>query len=416
MESHSNLLRALPRILRSSLDVFKGTRNLFFSTPTRKTFTFEQQQQLSSSLLRTVADDASLASLISTTSNVVVHFGASWCDPCKAMNDIMETLASEFAASSSSSDSQNQRTVFAYCDAEILEDSAETYEVTSVPTFLVFREAKVVKTIEGADGGQLAQAVSTYCSSSVKGSEGSKTTSGTTVMKATSNKEKENVKPDGGGKETEEELQKRLIHLTTVQPVVLFMKGNRESPQCGFSRKSSEALTNAGITYGTFDILSDENVRQGLKVFSDWPTYPQLYLNGELAGGNDIILEMAADGTLKTECEQAIEKWTKAKTERTNKRIESILAQSKDILLFMKGSPNEPKCGFSSKVVNALNKSGEEYDTFDILKDDEIRQGMKVYSDWPTFPQLYYKKELLGGCDIVLEMGADGSLKDEITK
>ena len=371
---------------------------------------------MSSSLLRNVADDASLASLISTTSNVVVHFGASWCDPCKAMNDIMETLASEFAASSSSSDSQNQRTVFAYCDAEILEDSAETYEVTSVPTFLVFREAKVVKTIEGADGGQLAQAVSTYCSSSVKGSEGSKTTSGTTVMKATSNKEKENVKPDGGGKETEEELQKRLIHLTTVQPVVLFMKGNRESPQCGFSRKSSEALTNAGITYGTFDILSDENVRQGLKVFSDWPTYPQLYLNGELAGGNDIILEMAADGTLKTECEQAIEKWTKAKTERTNKRIESILAQSKDILLFMKGSPNEPKCGFSSKVVNALNETGEEYDTFDILKDDEIRQGMKVYSDWPTFPQLYYKKELLGGCDIVLEMAADGSLKDEITK
>jgi len=373
---------------------------------------------MSSSLLRTVADDASLASLISTTSNVVVHFGASWCDPCKAMNDIMETLASEFAASMSlsSSDSQNQRTVFAYCDAEILEDSAETYEVTSVPTFLVVREGKVVKTIEGADGGQLAQAVSTYCSSSVKGSEGSKTTSGTTVMKATSNKEKENVKPDSGGKETEEELQKRLIHLTTVQPVVLFMKGNRESPQCGFSRKSSEALTNAGITYGTFDILSDENVRQGLKVFSDWPTYPQLYLNGELAGGNDIILEMAADGTLKTECEQAIEKWTKAKTERTNKRIESILAQSKDILLFMKGSPNEPKCGFSSKVVNALNETGEEYDTFDILKDDEIRQGMKVYSDWPTFPQLYYKKELLGGCDIVLEMAADGSLKDEITK
>ena len=122
---------------------------------------------MSSSLLRTVADDASLASLISTTSNVVVHFGASWCDPCKAMNDIMETLASE-SASSSSSDSQNQRTVFAYCDAEILEDSAETYGVTSVPTFLVFREAKVVKTIEGADGGQLAQAVSTYFSSSVK--------------------------------------------------------------------------------------------------------------------------------------------------------------------------------------------------------------------------------------------------------
>lgn len=364
-----------------------------------------------SSLLKTIQDDQSLATLVSSTPRVVIHFGASWCDPCKAMNEIMETLASEFAASSESTTPVS----FAYCDAEELEDSAEKYEVTSVPTFVITNDAKVVKTIEGADGGQLAQAVKTYCSSSSsasRGSEGATTT--TTVMKAS--KEKENAKPTTTSAETEEELQKRLVHLTTVQPVVLFMKGNRESPQCGFSRKSSEALTNAGITYGTFDILSDENVRQGLKVFSDWPTYPQLYLNGELAGGNDIILEMAADGTLKTECEQAIEKWTKTKTEKTNKRIESILAESKDILLFMKGSPDEPKCGFSSKVVKALNETGEAYDTFDILKDDEIRQGMKVYSDWPTFPQLYYKKELMGGCDIVLEMAADGSLKEEITK
>ena len=143
MESHSNLLRvALPRILRSSLDVFKGTKSLFLHTHTQDLLNLSSGSSMSSSLLRTVADDASLASLISTTSNVVVHFGASWCDPCKAMNDIMETLASESAASSSSSDSQNQRTVFAYCDAEILEDSAETYEVTSVPTFLVFREGK----------------------------------------------------------------------------------------------------------------------------------------------------------------------------------------------------------------------------------------------------------------------------------
>jgi len=123
--------------------------------------------------------------------------------------------------------------------------------------------------------------------------------------------------------------------------------------------------------------------------------------------------------------EEEEEKGEKTRTRTTNpkktgktgmlNRVPNV-AQSKDILLFMKGSPNEPKCGFSSKVVNALNETGEEYDTFDILKDDEIRQGMKVYSDWPTFPQLYYKKELLGGCDIVLEMAADGSLKDEITK
>ena len=362
-------------------------------------------------LLITIPDDHTLSVLVESSPLVVVHFGAEWCAPCKAMNDAMEALAGEVENSNA----------FAYCDAEVLEESAEKYEVTSVPTFVIVKSGEVVKTIEGADVGQLTRAVKMHCFSNAKNVEDEgkfKATNKTTVMKASKEKETTNGNNNNnnGRKETEEELQKRLVHLTTVQPVVLFMKGNRESPQCGFSRKSSEALTNCGIAYGTFDILSDENVRQGLKVFSDWPTYPQLYLNGELAGGNDIILEMASDGTLKTECERAIDAWTKAKTERTNKRIESILAESKNILLFMKGSPDEPKCGFSSKVVSALRETGVEYDTFDILKDEEIRQGMKAYSDWPTFPQLYYKKELLGGCDIVLEMAADGSLKEEITK
>ena len=139
------------------------------------------------------------------------------------MNDIMETLASE-SASSSSSDSQNQRTVFAYCDAEILEDSAETYGVT------LCQHSRLSGGESGEDDrrrGRWAVSASGeyvllfFCEGKRKVRR--RKTSGTTVMKATSNKETENVKPDGGGKETEEELQKRLIHLTTVQPVVLFM-------------------------------------------------------------------------------------------------------------------------------------------------------------------------------------------------
>ena len=341
----------------------------------------------------------------------VVHFGAEWCDPCSHMNAIMETLAKEHSA---------EKVKFLYVDCERLEDLTEEYGVTSVPTFMVVRDQVVVKTIEGADVEQLTQAVSTYCvRDDFDGEDVHKSGSkgNATVMKATGGRDslvtatKEN---NSKTNETEEELRKRLIHLTTVQPVVLFMKGNRESPQCGFSRKSSEALTKCEIKYGTFDILSDDAVRQGLKAYSDWPTYPQLYLNGELAGGNDIILEMAADGTLKRECENAIKKWNEEKQEKINKRIEKLLDDSKPVLLFMKGTPDEPKCGFSSKVVAALNKiSGlASYDTFDILNDEDIRAGMKIYSDWPTFPQLYYKKELLGGCDIVLEMSETGELNE----
>ena len=88
----------------------------------------------------------------------------------------------------------------------------------------------------------------------------------------------------------------------------------------------------------------------------------------------------------RNNAKRAIDTWTKAKTERTNKRIESILAESKNILLFMKGSPDEPKCGFSSKVVSALRETGAAFDTFDILKDEEIRQGMKAYSDLADVP------------------------------
>jgi Grx4 family monothiol glutaredoxin len=75
------------------------------------------------------------------------------------------------------------------------------------------------------------------------------------------------------------------------------------------------------------------------------------------------------------------------------------LVNSSKVMLFMKGSPEEPRCGFSRKVVN-------------ILSDETVRQGMKTYANWPTFPQLYVEGELLGGCDIILEMNENGELKE----
>merc|ERR1711871_919094 len=90
-----------------------------------------------------------------------------------------------------------------------------------------------------------------------------------------------------------EEKLKRLIHLA---PVMIFIKGTPSATQCGFSHSIVEILDEESITYGHFNILSDEEVRQQLKVFSDWPTYPQVYVKGELVGGLDIIREMRANG------------------------------------------------------------------------------------------------------------------------
>jgi len=81
-----------------------------------------------------------------------------------------------------------------------------------------------------------------------------------------------------------------------------------------------------------------------------------------------------------------------------------------DVVLYMKGTKSMPQCGFSSKVAGVLNFMGVEYADINVLADDDIRQGIKDYSDWPTIPQLYVKGEFVGGCDIIVEMTLSGEL------
>lgn len=92
-------------------------------------------------------------------------------------------------------------------------------------------------------------------------------------------------------------------------------------------------------------------------------------------------------------------------------RIEEQL-KSHDILLYMKGTPDFPQCGFSGQAVAALNAIGKPFAFVNIFEDEEIRQGLKEYSNWPTFPQLYVKGELVGGSDIMVEMYHSGELKE----
>ena len=82
-----------------------------------------------------------------------------------------------------------------------------------------------------------------------------------------------------------------------------------------------------------------------------------------------------------------------------------------DVCLFMKGTPDAPQCGFSMAVTNMLKLLELNFHSVNVLEDQKIREGIKVYSDWPTIPQLYIKKEFVGGCDIVKEMYENGELK-----
>ena len=93
-----------------------------------------------------------------------------------------------------------------------------------------------------------------------------------------------------------------------------------------------------------------------------------------------------------------------------NDRIKDQLSTN-DVILYMKGTPDFPQCGFSGQAVAALNAVGKSFAYVNIFEDPEIREGLKVYSNWPTFPQLYIKGELIGGSDIVMEMYQKGELQ-----
>lgn len=97
----------------------------------------------------------------------------------------------------------------------------------------------------------------------------------------------------------------------------------------------------------------------------------------------------------------------------TKSRIEKILSENR-IVLFMKGSPSFPQCGFSARAVAVLKELGAEFGSVDVLADEDIRDAIKIYGNWPTIPQLYINKELIGGSDIMLEMYQAGELKDMV--
>ncbi len=102
------------------------------------------------------------------------------------------------------------------------------------------------------------------------------------------------------------DVQQRIDDLVKNHPVILFMKGSAQFPMCGFSGRAIEILKACGVAdFKTFNVLEDEAVRQGIKEYANWPTIPQLYINGEFVGGCDIMMEMYQSGELQQELAKA---------------------------------------------------------------------------------------------------------------
>ena len=99
----------------------------------------------------------------------------------------------------------------------------------------------------------------------------------------------------------------------------------------------------------------------------------------------------------------------------TNAKIKKLIDDN-EVILFMKGNPTFPQCGFSSVACQVLKAIGSRYETFDVLQDPDIREGIKVFSNWPTIPQLYIRGEFIGGADIIRELYESGELAKIISK
>jgi len=210
---------------------------------------------------------------------LVVSFHAPWAAPCAQMATVLSTLASEYPVTEPPS------TSWVKINAEDLSDISEEYNVTAVPFLVLIRNGEVLETVSGSSAVRVRNAIESHAN---KAGTAATTNSGPAAV----------PRDDGGEVATEEDPEKkkqdlfrRLGDLVKAAPVMLFMKGTPSEPKCGFSRQLVGILRDNAVKYGFFNILADDEVRQGLKEFADWPTFPQLWVDGELVGGLDIVKE-----------------------------------------------------------------------------------------------------------------------------
>ncbi|KKY26473.1 putative monothiol glutaredoxin-4 [Phaeomoniella chlamydospora] len=262
-----------------------------------------------SSLVEIESEDAfnhHVASLTPSTL-LVISFHTPWAAPCAQMKTVLNVLASTYPVT-------NPPTVsFVSINAEELPEVSENYDVTAVPFLVLVRGGQTLETVSGSDASKVRATVERYAGQGNASHKGipppleatprKEDTSTTNGVKNLSGYAPQSNDPatapetsSADAQSLKEELFARLGNLVKAAPVMLFMKGTPSSPQCGFSRQLVAILREKGVKYGFFNILADDEVRQGLKEFADWPTFPQLWVGGELVGGLDIVKEeIAAD-------------------------------------------------------------------------------------------------------------------------
>ncbi|XP_068150516.1 glutaredoxin 3 [Drosophila tropicalis] len=197
---------------------------------------------------------------INSEKTTVVLFAADWAEQCAQVKDVLEELTKVLGS---------EKLQFISLNAEQYPEISMKHQIDAVPTVIFFTKGSAVDRVDGVD------------------------------IAAITSKSKKLAESASSAAATGQSLDERLKALINKSPLMIFMKGDRQAPRCGFSKQLIAIVNETNLPYETFDILGDEEVRQGLKTYSDWPTYPQVYVKGELIGGLDIIKELVAGNELE---------------------------------------------------------------------------------------------------------------------
>lgn len=228
---------------------------------------------------------------------IVLYFYTKWAEPCKSTNELVSALSHEF---------RNENASFLAVDADINNEIVELFDVSIVPYFIFIQNGRVLEELSGDDPKKFVQILDQYlCISStlfLNAQQGDNVNNhhhfhnsdseDSVVSQYTAESEYTDEEING---QNEEKFDKKLSKLVQAAPVMVFLKGSPSEPKCGYSRQMVKILRENKIRFGFFDILRDDNVRKNMKRFSDWPTFPQLYINGEFQGGLDIVKETLED-------------------------------------------------------------------------------------------------------------------------
>uniref|UniRef100_A0A0K8RKE3 Thioredoxin domain-containing protein n=1 Tax=Ixodes ricinus TaxID=34613 RepID=A0A0K8RKE3_IXORI len=318
--------------------------------------------------LRAVSSKEELDEIASKTSDklVVLYFRADWAPQCKQVDDLMPDLVK---------DKELDRTSFYKVDAEQVQELSLKYGVASVPSFVILMNAERIEKVEGVNMPEL-------------------------VRKLKLLQSRVDLPPLASNKK--QELLKELRAITGQAPCVLIMEGTPDAPTGAHNTEAVNLLKKLGIQYHHFNITSNAALHQQLlEHIAHKPAshYPLLFVDNEFLGGVDEMRKLAESGRLAELCSQ----------QDLTRRLEQLIRKA-PVMVFMKGSPEAPRCGFSRTLMDIFKRTQVSFDSFDILTDEEVRQGLKKYSNWPTYPQVYAKGSLVGGLDIIKELDEAGEL------